>query len=75
MFATSAQSFETFIRRTPGVVSASIVTGAFDFRLRVACKDQSDFVRLIEALRARGGVQETNSAVICREFEMAGASL
>jgi Lrp/AsnC family transcriptional regulator, leucine-responsive regulatory protein len=52
------------------VVNAAILTGSFDFRVRVACKDQSDLTRLIEALRARAGVQETNSAIICHETEI-----
>ena len=67
---TSAQSFETAVVKIPGIVSAAIVTGDFDFRVRVACKDQADLVRVIEALRARAGVQGTNSAVICREIDV-----
>jgi Lrp/AsnC family transcriptional regulator, leucine-responsive regulatory protein len=64
---TSAQNFESVAMKLPGVVSAAILTGALDFRLRVACKDQSDLVHLIETLRARAGVQSTNSTVILRE--------
>lgn len=64
---TTAQSFEASIRKIPGIVSAAIVTGDFDFRVRVACKDQSDLVRVIETLRIQAGVQETSSALICRE--------
>jgi Lrp/AsnC family leucine-responsive transcriptional regulator len=52
-----------------GVVSMAILTGSFDVRLRVACKDQTDLVNLIESIRARIGAQETNSTVICREVE------
>jgi Lrp/AsnC family transcriptional regulator, leucine-responsive regulatory protein len=66
---TSAQSFEAAVTKLPGVVSMAILTGSFDVRLRVACKDQTDLVRLIETLRARTGAQETNSTVICREIE------
>lgn len=64
---TTAQSFEASMRKIPGIVSAAIVTGDFDFRVRVACKDQSDLVRVIETLRIQAGVQETSSALICRE--------
>ena len=53
----------------PGVVSMAILTGSFDVRLRVACRDQADLVRLIETLRSRAGLQETNSTVIWREIE------
>jgi Lrp/AsnC family leucine-responsive transcriptional regulator len=66
---TSAQDFEAAVAKMPGVVSLAILTGSFDVRLRVACKDQADLVRLIEALRTRAGAQETNSTVICREIE------
>jgi len=67
---TSAHSFEAAVTKIPGIVSAAIVTGDFDFRIRVACKDQSDLVRVIETLRARAGVQGTNTSVICREINV-----
>jgi Transcriptional regulators len=66
---TTAQSFESAVVKLPGVVSMAILTGSFDVRLRVACKDQADLVRLIETLRARTGARETNSTVICREIQ------
>ena len=65
---TTAQSFEAVAMKLPGVMSAAILTGALDFRLRVACKGQPDLVQLIEALRSRAGVQETNTTVILREL-------
>ena len=67
---TSAADFETLARKVPGVTSLAVVTGDFDCRVRVACKDQADLMRLIEALRAGGGIQGTNTSVICREFEV-----
>lgn len=66
---TSAQSFETMAIKIRGVISFAIVTGEFDCRVRVACEDQADLMRLIEALRAGGGVQGTNTTVLCREIE------
>ena len=66
----TAQSFEASIRKIPGVMRAAILTGAFDFRVRVACKDQSDLVRVIETLRMQAGIQETSSALICREIHV-----
>jgi Lrp/AsnC family transcriptional regulator, leucine-responsive regulatory protein len=66
---TSAQNFETAVTKLPGVVSMAILTGSFDVRLRVACKDQADLIGLIEMLRTRAGAQETNSTLICREVE------
>jgi Lrp/AsnC family leucine-responsive transcriptional regulator len=65
---TSAQNFEAVAMKLPGVISAAILTGALDFRLRVACRGQSELVQLIETLRSRAGVQETNSTVILREL-------
>src|SRR5258708_29450529 len=65
---TSAQNFEAIAMKLPGVISTAILTGALDFRLRVACKGQFDLVQLIETLRSRAGVQETNTTVILREL-------
>jgi Lrp/AsnC family leucine-responsive transcriptional regulator len=66
---TSAQDFEAAVLKLPGVVSMAILTGAFDVRLRVACKHQAELVHLIETLRTRIGAHETSSSVICREAE------
>ena len=67
---TTAESFQEAITRLTGVVSAAVLTGSVDFRLRVACKGHADVVRLVEALRERAGVQETNTSMILREIEM-----
>jgi Lrp/AsnC family leucine-responsive transcriptional regulator len=64
---TSAASFEKAIRGLPQVVSASLVTGSFDYMVRVACLDRDDLVRFTETLRETAGVQETYSRVILRE--------
>lgn len=71
---TSAQRFEGVALKMPGVISAAILTGALDFRLRVVCEGHSELVQLIEALRSRGGAQETNTTVILREFSKAHAA-
>jgi Lrp/AsnC family leucine-responsive transcriptional regulator len=67
---TSARSFETEAAKIAGIVSLAILTGEFDFRVRVACNDQADLVRVIEALRARAGIQGTSSAMICHEVKV-----
>ena len=67
---TTADSFQKVITRLTGVVSAAVLTGGVDFRLRVVCKGHADLVRLVEALRERAGVQETNTSMILREIEM-----
>ncbi len=63
---TPADSFEAALCVTPGVVSASLTTGNFDYTLRVAVADEPALVALIEALRARGAA-ETHSRIILRE--------
>jgi Lrp/AsnC family leucine-responsive transcriptional regulator len=63
---TPADAFDAALRATPGVVSASLTTGNFDYTLRVAVKDESALVALIEALRAHGA-SETHSRIILRE--------
>lgn len=68
---TSAQDFETAVLELPGMISMAILTGSFDVRLRVACKDQAELMHLIETLRTRMGVHETSSSVICREVRSA----
>ena len=64
---TDAASFERAVLKIPGVVTFAILTGEFDCRVRVACEDQKDLMRLIEALRGSGGAQGTNTTIICRE--------
>jgi Lrp/AsnC family leucine-responsive transcriptional regulator len=63
---TPADAFEEALRAMPGVVSASLTTGNFDYTLRVAVGDERSLVALIEALRARGA-SETHSRIILRE--------
>jgi Lrp/AsnC family transcriptional regulator, leucine-responsive regulatory protein len=53
--------------RLSGVLSMTSMTGVLDVGLRVARKDQSDLVRLIETLRSKAGVQETNTSIILGE--------
>lgn len=66
---TSTQHFEATAMRLPGVVSIAIMTGSFDGRLRVACRDQAELHSLIETLRAQAGARETNTTAILREVE------
>ncbi len=67
---TSAARFEEAIAAIPGVMEASLVTGSYDYMLRVACRDQADLVRLIEALRSEAGVKDTTSRVILRHMDV-----
>src|ERR1700733_232553 len=63
---TAADKFEGPTRARPGVVSAALTTGNFDYTLRVAVADEPALVALIEGLRARGA-SETHSRIILRE--------
>jgi Lrp/AsnC family transcriptional regulator, leucine-responsive regulatory protein len=67
---TSASSFESWAVKISGVITFAIVTGEFDCRVRVACRDQADLMRLVEELRSGGAIQGTNTTVICREVEV-----
>ncbi|MBL8509975.1 Lrp/AsnC family transcriptional regulator [Chitinimonas sp. JJ19] len=69
---TSAAHFEAVIQTIPGIVEATLLTGAFDYMVRAACADQQDLVRLIEALRERAGVQETYSRLILSQVPVKG---
>jgi len=42
---TSADAFERAIRDVPQVSTATLVTGSFDYALRVACSDRADSPR------------------------------
>lgn len=63
---TPADAFEEALRGMPGVISASLTTGNFDYTLRVAVANEAALVALIESLRARGA-SETHSRIILRE--------
>lgn len=70
MQGSSAQDFEAALSSIPGVLEATLMTGNYDYMLRVACIDQADLVRLIEALRERAKVKETYSRLILRQVEI-----
>lgn len=68
----TADAFEAGLRHVPGILEATLVTGAFDYMLRVACRDQEAVVQLTERLRAHGGIQETFSRVPLRTVKLTG---
>jgi Lrp/AsnC family leucine-responsive transcriptional regulator len=67
---TAAAEFEVHLRHLPQVLSASLMTGSFDYAVRVACTGQDELVQVTEALRERGGVRETYTRVILRELSI-----
>jgi Lrp/AsnC family leucine-responsive transcriptional regulator len=68
---TSADDFERALRELPQVMTATLLTGSFDYALRVACRDRAELVTVTEAIRHTAGAQETYSRVILREVQMA----
>lgn len=67
---TSAADFERNIRHMPQLISAMLLTGSFDYSLRVACTEQSDLVDVTERLRNQAGALETYSRIILREVQL-----
>lgn len=65
-----AQAFEATLQTIPGVIEAILMTGSFDYMVRVACANQEALVRLNENLRARGGVQDTNMRIMLRTLQI-----
>ena len=69
---TSAEAFEAAIRYLPQVTSATLMTGSFDYALRVACADRDELVDVTETIRNKAGALETYSRVILREVRLGG---
>jgi Lrp/AsnC family leucine-responsive transcriptional regulator len=67
---TSADEFERAIRDVPQVLTATLLTGSFDYALRVACSDRADLAELTETIRNKAGAQETYSRIILREVKV-----
>jgi len=70
---TAALEFETALRHLPQVVSATLMTGSFDYAVRVACSDREDLMQLTETLRKTAGVRETYTRLVLREVALGGA--
>ena len=69
---TPGVEFEASLRHLPQVVSAMLVTGSFDYAVRVACVDQDDLVAVTETMRQRAGVRETYTRLLLREVRLSG---
>jgi Lrp/AsnC family leucine-responsive transcriptional regulator len=66
---TSMQAFEKALQKMDSERDATILTGAWDARLRVDCTDPAHLGRIIEELRSVQCVRETSSTVICAELK------
>ena len=64
------QAFEEAVRRVPEVMECYLMTGEFDYLLRVVVADMADFERLHkEALTRLPGVARVNSSVAIRTVQ------
>jgi Lrp/AsnC family leucine-responsive transcriptional regulator len=68
----SARRFEAALAKLPQVVGAMLMTGSYDYAVRVACADRDELVRVTETLRGSAGAQETYSRLILRQVELPG---
>jgi len=67
---TSADDFENAIRQLPQVLTASLLTGSFDYSLSVACIDRTDLAAVLEFIRDKGGAQETYSRIVLHSIRL-----
>lgn len=68
-FEKSLAEFEAAIRRCPNVLSCHLMTGEYDYILRIAAKDLQDYERIHkEWLSAMPHVTKINSAFALREI-------
>jgi len=67
-----ADRFEAALQTIPGIIEATVMTGSYDYMLRVACHDHAHLMRVIETLREKAGVQDTYSRVILRSKTVRG---
>jgi Lrp/AsnC family leucine-responsive transcriptional regulator len=63
---TEAERFEALVGSLDEVTDAAHLTGRFDYQIRAACRDPADLDALIKALKARGGVIETDTRIVLR---------
>jgi len=67
---TAALEFEASLRHIPQIVAATLMTGSFDYALRVACTDRTELMQVTETLRKQGGVRETYTRMVLREIRL-----
>lgn len=67
----AALDFEATLRHLPQVVGATLMTGSFDYAVRVACTDRDELMQVTELLRQKGSVSETYTRLVLREVPLA----
>ncbi len=61
------EAFEAAVRRSPDIVECHLLTGAFDYLLRIATKGPEDYERVHRhALSALPGVMRMQSSLVLR---------
>lgn len=70
---TAALDFETSLRHMPQVTAATLMTGSFDYAIRVACTDRNELMQVTETLRRLAGVRETYTRMVLREIQLSTA--
>jgi Lrp/AsnC family leucine-responsive transcriptional regulator len=58
------------LARVPQVVSGSRLTGEYDFLLRIACVDASEFEMVVDTLKRDHGVRELRSRLVLHELDL-----
>lgn len=71
--ATAALDFETALRHVPQILSAVLMTGSFDYAIRVACTSREELMQVTEQLRRHAGVRETYTRMVLREVQFPAA--
>jgi Lrp/AsnC family leucine-responsive transcriptional regulator len=66
----AALDFETALRHMPQVLSATLMTGSFDYAVRVACIDRDELMQVTEMLRQKTGVRDTYTRLVLREVQL-----
>jgi Lrp/AsnC family leucine-responsive transcriptional regulator len=62
--------FERGLVQVPQVVSGSRLTGEYDFQLRIACVDPSEFEMVVDTLKRDHGVRELRSRLVLHELDL-----
>lgn len=62
----SAAEFEAAAQVIPGVLELTLLTGSFDYMVRVACRDQTHLMEIVEQLRTRAGADNTLSRLVLK---------
>lgn len=63
-------AFERGLENVPQVVSGSRLTGEYDFQIRVACIDPTEFEAVVDTLKRDYGVRECRSRLVLHDIDL-----